>query len=344
MADTTSHGMPNLQMNFGYHWIWTYGHLIPAVTFASAAIAAATVEAPALLVRSTAAVALWAAAGFVVMRFVVRMDELGSIPTADFAPGKASVLDLGCGAGRTSVMVALARPEGRVVGLDNFSADYIDRHGEANTRANLRAAGVEDRVQIQSGDMRRIPFPDASFDGVVSSAAIDHLEPADIRATLAEANRVLRHDGQILLWLIVPNAWTWVAFGPLLTLHANFATRGDWRKMLDDAGFRINAEGTTRGLAWIQATRAREAVATNPPEVGSRPAIPRHVVWLSGALVVGGIGLQSFGFDAAGLWAAGAGILAIHLGAAFFGASALRGWLERRRDRTTVVTDVRDEP
>ncbi|MCH6563475.1 MAG: MmgE/PrpD family protein, partial [Myxococcales bacterium] len=36
------------------------------------------------------------------------------------------------------------------------------------------------------------------------------------------------------------------------------------------------------------------------------------------------------GLDAPGLWIAGAGVVAIHVGGTFFGLAALRGWLQRR--------------
>lgn len=323
-------------LDFGYHWIWTYGHLFPAAGFSAAGFGLGYAGAPGWVVVAAGVPALWSMAGFFVMHFVVRMDELGQLPSAAFAPGDSRVLDLGCGAGRTSVMVALERSQGRVVALDNFSADYIEGHGEAKTRANLLAAGVDDRVEIRSGDMRKIPFPDASFDGVVSSAAIDHLDVADIRATLAEANRVLRSEGQLLLWLIVPNLWTVIAFGPLMYFHN--ASRGDWREMLDTAGFQIDAEGTTSGLAWMLGTRAGKPLVVSGAAAPGRRAIPRHVLWLSGALVAGGVATQLLGQGVPGLlWVAAAGGVAIHLGAAFFGLTALQRWHRRRRERRNAA-------
>ena len=318
-------------LDFGYSWFWTYGHLIPAAGFAALTLASAALGWPAAATATSAVLALWAFAGFLVMWRVVRMNEPGELERADFARGGARVLDLGSGAGRTSVMVASQRPDARVVALDDYSADYIEGHGEAKTRANLRAAGVEDRVEIQRGDMRSIPFPDESFDAVVSSAAIDHLEPTDVAVALAEANRVLRADGQILLWLIVPNLWTAIAFGPLLYLHNPSATRWEWREMLQTAGFRVDAEGTSRGLAWIQATRVRAPAVAGKEAVVRPPAIPRHALVLAGGLVAGGLALRASGFDTSGLWIAGAGVVLIHLGGAFFGVAALRGWLRHRR-------------
>jgi SAM-dependent methyltransferase len=224
-------------------------------------------------------------------------------------------------------MVALERPGSRVVALDDFSADYIAGHGEARTRANLRAAGVDDRVEIQRADMRRLPFPDGSFDAAVSSAAIDHLERSDIPVALAEANRVLRPGGQLLLWLVVPNVWTFIAYGPLLYFHN--ATRSDWCGMLSAAGFSIEAEGTKRGLAWMLASRTGLA-ARDADQVAPRRAIPRHALWISGGLAAGGVALRALGLEATGWWIAGAGLVAIHVGGAFFGLAALKGWLDRR--------------
>jgi len=265
------------QMDFGYHWIWTYGHLIPLATFSLATIASVLLKGPLWLTASAAVFALWSAAGFWVMRFVVNMNQLGSLPTRLFAQGETRVLDLGCGAGRTSIIVARECPRSNVVALDNFSASYIagskdgdgpethSAHSEANTRANFIAAGVSDRIEIKTGDMRQLPCVNADFDGVVSSTAIDHLDRADIPVALAEANRVLKEHGQILLWLAIPNLWTFIAFGPLFALHGTNADVADWRGMLSEAGFAIDDEGTKRGQAWILATRVCESSQCGSP-------------------------------------------------------------------------------
>lgn len=255
------------QMDFGYHWIWTYGHLILLAIFSVATIASVFLNGPLWLTASFAGIGLWSAAGFWVMRFVVNMNQLGSLPTHFLAKGDSRVLDLGCGAGRASIIVAREYPRSNVVALDNFSADYIagrndgddpethSVHGAANTRANFIAAGVSDRIEIKSGDMRQLPCADSYFDAAISMTAIDHLDRADIPVALAEANRVLKKHGQMLLWLSVPNLWTFIAFGPLFALHGTNADVADWRGMLGEAGFTIDDEGTKRGLAWILATR-----------------------------------------------------------------------------------------
>jgi SAM-dependent methyltransferase len=59
---------------------------------------------------------------------------------------------------------------------------------------------VEDRIGIETGDMRALPFPDASFDVVVSSLAIHkHIGRTDRAQAVAEAWRVLRPGGRLAI-------------------------------------------------------------------------------------------------------------------------------------------------
>jgi SAM-dependent methyltransferase len=334
------------QLDLGYHWIWTYGHLIPLAMFSLAMTTSILLEGPVFLTMGTAAMALWAAAGFWVMRFVVNMDQLGRLPTALFATGESHVLDLGCGAGRTSIIIARECPGSHIVALDNFSADYItgrqdahdpkahSTHGESNTRANFIAAGVSNRIEIRSGDMRWLPCADGEFDGVVSSTAIDHLDRVDIPVALAEANRVLKEHGQLLLWLVVPNRWTFIAFGPLFSMHGPNSDTADWRGMLHEAGFTINDEGTKRGLAWILATRTEDPVATASLAPTKSP-ISRHLHWIvvGGSVVVAGGILWWAGFETQALWTMGIGLVMTHLGPILLGIGALGIWLAKRHSR-----------
>ena len=68
----------------------------------------------------------------------------------------------------------------------------------AATTANARAEGVADRVELQTGDMRDLPFADASFDVVVSSIAIHNIEDdAGRHRAIDEAWRVLAPGGRL---------------------------------------------------------------------------------------------------------------------------------------------------
>lgn len=107
------------------------------------------------------------------------------------APGMR-VLDVGAGFGRHAFEVA--RRGGRVVALD-YAADEV-----VQTRATIGAmiAGGEipdDRfVGVLRGDATRLPFADASFDVVITSEVLEHIQ--DDVAAIAEMTRVLKPGGR----------------------------------------------------------------------------------------------------------------------------------------------------
>ena len=77
-------------------------------------------------------------------------------------------------------MVLESRPGATLVALDLFAKSFEEHFGHSESPqqrllANLKAAGVDQRTTIETGDMRNLPFERASFDAVVSAYAIDHL-------------------------------------------------------------------------------------------------------------------------------------------------------------------------
>lgn len=109
------------------------------------------------------------------------------------APDGARVLEVGCGPGRLSIQ--LARQHGLdVTGLDLDPA-MIER-----ARANSDHAGDGDErgSSFLVGDVASLPFPDGSFDLIVSTLSMHHW--ADPEAGLAEIGRVLRSGGRALVW------------------------------------------------------------------------------------------------------------------------------------------------
>jgi ubiquinone/menaquinone biosynthesis C-methylase UbiE len=114
--------------------------------------------------------------------------------------GDERVLDVGCGRGAVLLAAARLLPRGSAVGLDLWRS--IDQSGNdpAITEANAGHEGVAGRVELHTGDMHRLPFPDASFDVVLSSLAIHNVRGAAGRAeAIDEAARVLRPGGRIVV-------------------------------------------------------------------------------------------------------------------------------------------------
>lgn len=114
--------------------------------------------------------------------------------------GDEQVLDLGCGRGAVLFAAARRLPRGQAHGIDLWRSADQSGNEESTTRHNAQAEGVDDRVELHTGDMRALPFPDDSFDVIVSSLAVHNLPTLDGRyETLNEALRVLRPGGRLMI-------------------------------------------------------------------------------------------------------------------------------------------------
>lgn len=96
------------------------------------------------------------------------------------------VLDAACGEGYGSALLAAVASE--VAGVD------IDAATIAHASSRYAALG---NLRYQCADITRLPFPDQSFDVVVSFETLEHLAAQE--ALLAEFSRVLTVDGVLIL-------------------------------------------------------------------------------------------------------------------------------------------------
>lgn len=114
--------------------------------------------------------------------------------------GDERVLDLGCGRGAVLTMVARRLTTGMVTGFDLWTTRDQSGLSERACRDNAVREGVSDRVVLRTGDMRALPFADASFDVVVSSLAIHNIPTASGRAlAIQHAARVLAPGGRLVI-------------------------------------------------------------------------------------------------------------------------------------------------
>jgi arsenite methyltransferase len=98
------------------------------------------------------------------------------------------VLDLGSGAGTDSLVAAQMVGDGHVTGID-MTPEMLTKARSA--AAEMAAANVE----FVESEAEQLPFPDASFDVVISNGVIDLIPDKD--AVFAEIFRVLAPGGRI---------------------------------------------------------------------------------------------------------------------------------------------------
>ena len=99
------------------------------------------------------------------------------------------VLDLGSGAGTDSLVAAqMVGEQGYVTGIDMTPAML------ARARAAAAELGVRN-VEFVEGEAEQLPFPDESFDVVISNGVVDLIPDKD--AVFSELHRVLVPGGRI---------------------------------------------------------------------------------------------------------------------------------------------------
>ena len=114
--------------------------------------------------------------------------------------GREMVLDMGCGRGAVLTAVAGRLTTSRVTGVDIWSTSDQSGNAKDVTLRNASLEGVSDRVCIETADMRALPFPDATFDLVVSSLAIHNIRSnADRKRAISEGFRVLKPGGRMVI-------------------------------------------------------------------------------------------------------------------------------------------------
>jgi ubiquinone/menaquinone biosynthesis C-methylase UbiE len=106
------------------------------------------------------------------------------------------VLDVGCGTGTLALMIAEARPDAEITG--------IDPDEEMLSRARKKATAAGARIRLERASAAELPFADGSFDRVTSTLMAHHLPTPAKQAMFAEIQRVLAPTGELHLVDIGP--------------------------------------------------------------------------------------------------------------------------------------------
>ena len=110
------------------------------------------------------------------------------IEQAQVQPGQR-VLDVGSGTGTLTLLVKQQHPDSDVIGIDGDPAILA--------QARAKALAAQAHVTFTQGMAFALPYPDASFDRVLSSLVFHHLTREQKRRAIAEIYRVLRPGGEV---------------------------------------------------------------------------------------------------------------------------------------------------
>lgn len=110
------------------------------------------------------------------------------VEQAHLLPGQR-VLEIGCGTGNLTMLVKRLHPAIDVVGLDPDP--------KALDRARRKADRQRVSVALDRGYSGDLPYPDGSYDRVLSALMFHHLDRDEKSRTLHQVRRVLRPGGSL---------------------------------------------------------------------------------------------------------------------------------------------------
>ena len=154
--------------------------------------------------------------------------------------GDERVLDVGTGRGLLLIGAARRLTTGTATGTDIWSTKDLSGNSLARTQTNIDVEGVQDKVDLKSDDARKLSFPDATFDIVLSNLCIHNIPDAAGRAQACrEIARVLKPGGTALI--------------------SDFINTGTYQKIFENCGLKVSRTGLNPlTFPWLRVVRAEK--------------------------------------------------------------------------------------
>ncbi|MCA9896599.1 MAG: class I SAM-dependent methyltransferase [Ardenticatenaceae bacterium] len=167
--------------------------------------------------------------------------DMGQIPATE----RLAYVDLGL----QLPPIGLSRrlTTGQIVVVDVYNPQWTVSAWLVRWRAQQPHPPADPRLSWREGNLNLLPLPNES----VSTVMLCHIagefwQEGDRAALLREAYRILKPRGQLLLAESVRSQTNWLIGGPA---GFNLPTAEYWRKLLQQAGYRIRSEKDVAGLS-----------------------------------------------------------------------------------------------
>jgi SAM-dependent methyltransferase len=167
-----------------------------------------------------------------------------------------TILDAGCGGGRTIEKLAAIATKGKVHGIDYSAASVA-------TARSTNAQSIESgRVEIQQASVSRLPFPDGTFDLV--TAVETHYYWPNLVEDLREIRRVLKPGCRLAIIAETYKGRRFdVIYRPaMMLLRATYLTPSEHGEALASAGYSDVEVSEERSKGWICAVGRKPATST----------------------------------------------------------------------------------
>ena len=146
-----------------------------------------------------------------------------------------SILDVGCGGGRTIEKLAAMAADGMVYGID-----YAEGSIAVSRQRNVHLI-KSGRVEIQKATVSQLPFPDDSFD-LVTAIETQYYWP-DLLGDMREILRVLKPTGKLVVIAETYKGgkYDWLKWPIMWVLRSSHLSVNDHRELFASAGY-VNVE------------------------------------------------------------------------------------------------------
>lgn len=167
-----------------------------------------------------------------------------------------TVLDVGCGGGRTVSKLAALATQGKV-----FGVDFSDASVAASKKTNARWI-ADGRVEIREASVSQLPFGDATFDLV--TAVETHFWWPNLPGDMREVFRVTKPGGAVILIAEIYKGANTLASKMFekhgAQLGATLLSVDEHRELLANAGFSDVQVIEQRAKGWICAFGKKKTV------------------------------------------------------------------------------------